>query len=133
LDAEGGTIVRTIIIAAVILLALAGVAVALSRPQVADPGPPVVLDSPAASPASGGSHDADHDDATEDRDAKAGKDDADHDSDDQFDVAQPKPVKADGDDWDDDDAYDVEDDSDADDANDVEDDSDADDARDTDD
>jgi len=111
--------VRTIIIAAAILLALAGVAVALSRPQVADPGPPVVLDSPAAAPAPGASHDAD-DDATEDRDTRAGEDDANHDSDDQFEVAQPKPVKADGEDWDDDDPYDVDDgdvdDRDADDA-----------------
>ena len=104
-----------------ILLALGGVAVALSRPQVADPGPPVALDSPAAFPVSGGVHDADNDDATEDRDAKAGEDDADHDSDDQFDVAQPTPVKADSDDWEDDDPYDVEDDGDADDARDTDD------------
>jgi hypothetical protein len=113
--------VRTIIVAVAILLALAGVAAALSRPQVADPGPPVVLDSPAAAPAPGASHDADHDDATEDRDTRAGEDDADHDSDDQFEVSQPKPVKADGEDWDDDDPYDLDDDGDADDTHDTDD------------
>jgi hypothetical protein len=96
--------IRMIIIAGAVLLTLGGVAFAMSRPEVPDPGPPVLLDSsptravttPQAAPSR--THDADHDrdDAQEDRDATTDRDE------DDFQVATPRAVEADEDDWDDD-------------------------------
>jgi hypothetical protein len=101
-----------IIIAGAVLLTLGGVAFAMSRPEMADPGPAVLLDSspkdaPAAQTTPSPSHDAAHDrdDTNEDRDAKADRDDGDED---EFHVATPRAVKADEDDWDDDDGIEVE-------------------------
>ncbi len=105
--------IRMIIIAGAVLLTLGGVAFAMSRPDVADPGPPVLLDS-GPTGASGTPHpattrlqDADHerDDAREDDDTKVDRDDPDED---EFQVATPAAVKADEDDWDDDDGIEVE-------------------------
>jgi len=92
-------VIRITIIAAAVLLTLGGVAFAMSRPEVADPGPPVVLDSSptgtATTPqaATGAFHDADED---------------------EFQVATPRAVKADEDDWDDDDGIELDDDGGAD-------------------
>lgn len=86
------------------LLALGSVTFAMSRPDIADPGPPVLLDAspagisatPEAAPKA--KHADDGDDAGDD-DVKA---DRDYSDDDDFEVAAPRPVEADGDDWDDD-------------------------------
>jgi len=100
--------IRTILIAAAVLLCLGGVVFALSRPDIGAPGPPVFLkaddrDGADTLPAATLSpRDADEVDGAR---RGGGNDGARADGaarQDQFEVAAPKAVKAHGDDWDDD-------------------------------
>lgn len=104
--------IRMIVITAAVLLGLGGVAFALTRPDIPDPGPAVSLDDTPGAPgrplATPHAHpDGDRDDGDERIDAA-------DDRDDDFRVVTPKAVKARGDDWDDDDRDDDRDDDDRD-------------------
>jgi len=104
-------VIRMIVIAVAVLLVSAGVGVALSHADIADPGPSIVLDKTPIAGHPDDGEDRNEGDRTEDRDSQADKDD--HD----FNVARPSPVKAD-DDWDDD-SPDADDESDVDDPSDA--------------
>lgn len=100
--------IRMILVAAAVLLCLGGVAFALSRPDIRDPGPPVSLDAGGGTGASGQpaaiSSPRDADDGDDTRGDKGSGARLDRDArEDGFRVAAPKAVKAHGDDWDDDD------------------------------
>ena len=90
---------RMIIVAVAVLLALGSVGTALSRAGDQDPGPAIVLDK-APADAAGLAHDTQHaDDAAAGDDAKKGgvvkPDNARSDDANTFTVSQPRPIKAD--------------------------------------
>lgn len=114
--------IRMLIVAGGVLLMLGGLAVALSRPEVADPGPSIMLDTtpadaPTPLPSPGDARHVDGDRRAQAKNPRtnAGRHEVEKDD---FLIAKPKAVKAHGDDWDDDSDDDWDDDRDDDDRDD---------------